>query len=178
MLRRLAVANNETIGLEILKALRRIIRKTSQHSRQIGRTAGLSVPQMLCLRAIRDLSHDGEVTVAMVAHAVQLSPATVSRILDRLETSRLIIRQRTSTDRRRVCLALTDAGTRQVEKLPIPLHEQFLRQLESLGPEECSLLLKSLECVVDLMDAAELDASPVLTPEADVPLDPPDAPDE
>lgn len=126
------------------------------------------MPQMLCLKAIADFPNDTEVTVARVAEAVQLSSATVSRILDRLEKCGFILRERRSVDRRKVCLSLTEAGQQQLDDLPTPLHEQFLTRLEKLDPVERLGLLKALERIVELMDAEGLDAAPVLTPELEV----------
>lgn len=123
---------------------------------------------MLCLKAIAGFPPETEVTVAMVASAVQLSAATVSRILDRLEKNRLILRERRSADRRKVCLSLTTDGYRKLDDLPTPLHEQFLNRLETLDPTERLNLQHSLERIVELMDAERLDAAPVLTPELEV----------
>ncbi len=159
---------DESPGFQILRAIRRIIRRTSEHSRNVGKHSGISVPQMLCLKAIADFPPDAEVTVVMVASAVQLSAATVSRILDRLEKVGLILRERRSTDRRKVCLSLTEAGQRKLDDLPTPLHEQFLERLDRLDPVERLGLLKALERIVELMDAGGLDASPMLTPELEV----------
>ena len=159
---------DDSLGFQILRAIRRIIRRTSEHSRNVGKHGGVSVPQMLCLKAIADHPSDVEVTVAMVADTVQLSAATVSRILDRLEKGGYILRERRSTDRRKVCLSLTDAGQQRLADLPTPLHEQFLKRLESLDPVERLGLLKALERIVELMDAEGLDAAPMLTPGLEV----------
>ncbi len=159
---------DDSPGFQILRAIRRIIRRTSEHSRSLGKRSGISVPQMLCLKAIAGFPVGTEVTVVMVASAVQLSAATVSRILDRLENGGLILRERRSTDRRKVCLTLTEAGQHRLDDLPTPLHEQFLARLDQLDPAERLSLLTALERIVELMDAEGLDASPMLTPELDV----------
>jgi DNA-binding MarR family transcriptional regulator len=123
---------------------------------------------MLCLKAIAEFPAGEEVTVAMVADTVQLSAPTVSRILDRLEKEGYILRQRASTDRRKVFVSLTSDGLARTQHLPKPLHEQFLSRLETLAPQERLALLQALERIVDLMDATGIDASPMLTPELDV----------
>lgn len=156
------------IGFQILRAIRRIIRRTSQHSRTVGKHGGVSVPQMLCLKAISEFPAGTEITVAMVAEAVQLSAPTVSRILDKMEKSGYVTRERNSKDRRRVCVSLTGEGWQRTENLPTPLHEQFLKRLHTLDPIECLGLLKGLERVVELMDAEEMDAAPLLIPELEV----------
>nr|WP_261343168.1 MarR family transcriptional regulator [Rubinisphaera italica] len=128
----------------------------------------MSVPQMLCLKAISEFTEGTEVTVVMVAKSVQLSAPTVSRILDKMEKSGFIVRERKSKDRRRLCVSLTKSGWQRIGNLPTPLHEQFLKRLEILDPIECLGLLKALERIVELMDAEDLDASPLLTPELEV----------
>ena len=84
---------NESIADDILIAIRRILRKTAEHSRQLSRDGDLSVPQLLCLRKVSEATKADPVTVAEVAASVQLSDATVSRILDRLEKAELIVRE-------------------------------------------------------------------------------------
>ena len=134
----------------------------------MGKQGGISVPQMLCLKAISKFPADKEVTVAMAADAVQLSPPTVSRILDKLEKGGYVTRERNNKDRRRVCVSLTEEGWQRIDNLPTPLHEQFLKRLETLDPIECLGLLKALERIVELMDAEDIDAAPLLTPELEV----------
>ena len=148
----------------ILRALRRIIRRTSEHSRQIARETGLSVPQSLCLRIIGSAAPDEEVTVVQVAELVQLAPATVSRLLDRLEEAELIVRERRSHDRRKVCLRLTPQGRRRLHRLPPLLQEQFTDRLQKLPERKQAELLRALETIVELMEAVDLDAAPVLDP--------------
>ncbi len=159
---------DDAIGFQILRAIRRIIRRTSEHSRSVGKHGGVSVPQMLCLKAISEFPDGTEITVAMVAEAVQLSAPTVSRILDKMEKGGFVARERSSKDRRRVCVSLTEEGWQRTENLPTPLHEKFLQRLQTLDPIECLGLLKGLERVVELMDAELMDAAPLLIPELEV----------
>lgn len=163
-----SVAVDDAVAYDILRSLRRILRKTTERSRQLGREAGLTVPQVLCLRAISKASRGEEMTVAKVANSVQLSTATVSRLLDRLEAAGLVLRQRTSRDRRKVCLTLTTDGRRRLRKIPTPLHEQFLERLTRLRRTEQRAMLDCLEQIVEMMDAKDLEAAPVLTPDVEV----------
>lgn len=123
---------------------------------------------MLCLKAVAESTSGDETTVAMIAKAVQLSAPTVSRILDRLEKSGYVVRERSASDRRKVYVRLTEQGMTRLDSLPQPLHEQFLQRLDALDPVERLGLLRALERIVELMDAKDIDASPVLTPELEV----------
>ncbi|MDF1564667.1 MAG: MarR family transcriptional regulator [Deltaproteobacteria bacterium] len=157
------------IAHEVLRAIRQIVRRISEHSKLLSRDVGLTVPQLMCLKAIGELEERGEeITVAQVGNQVHLSPATTSRILDRLVRSELITRTRQEKDRRKVCLALTAAGAERYQTLPIPLQESFVERLLALEPEERLELLDALRRISGLMDATELDAAPLLTPGSDV----------
>jgi len=150
------------LAFEILRAMRKILRKTAEHSRVVARKSGMNVPQVLCLRAIAE-SNDSEMTAAKVAATVQLSTPTVSRILDRLDSEGLITRERDRVDRRRVILRLTDKGSQRLALLPTPLQDQFLARLKTLDAAHQQLLHEALNQLVELMAASDVDAGPMLT---------------
>ena len=152
----------------ILRAIRRILRKAAEDRQQLALDGDLSVSELLCLRRVAEATTADPITVAGVASAVQLSNATVSRISDRLDAAGLIVRNRSKVDRRKVFLKLTPKGRRRVKKLPTPLHEQFLARLTKLRKSDQRALLESLERIVEMMGATDLDAAPMLTPEANV----------
>ncbi len=163
------MTRDQEVAHEVLRAIRRIVRKISEHSKYLSREVGLTVPQLMVLKAIGELEDAREeVTVAMVGEQVQLSAATVSRIIDRLVRAKLVTRERGSKDRRRLCLSLTPAGLERFETLPTPLQERFVGRFMALSDQEQRLLIDSLSRISQLMDATELDAAPMLTPGADV----------
>lgn len=151
------------LGHRLLQSIRRIVRRISVHSRKMAADTGLTVPQLLVMRAIQDLSAE-EVSLASVANRVQLSRSTVSAILERLVRADLVRRDRSARDRRRVNLTLTRVGDECLSSLPSPLQDRFLKRIAALSPDEQEQLLDSLERVVELMDADDLDAAPMLVP--------------
>lgn len=155
----------------MLRAIRRIVRRIAEHSRTLQHDAGLTVPQLLCLTAIAELEEaDGaaDITVMMVGERVQLTPPTVSRIVDRLVRSGLVARERRAKDRRKVCLSLTPAGLERYQTRPRALQETFVARFEALGAGRQREILLALQEVGAMMEAGELDAAPVLTPGLDV----------
>lgn len=157
-------ARNE-LGHRLLQSIRRIVRRIAVHSRKMAVDTGLTVPQLLVMRAIRELSGE-EVSLASVAARIQLSRSTVSAILERLVRADLVRRDRSTRDRRRVNLTLTRVGEECLDSLPGPLQDRFLKRIAALPHDEQEQLLDSLERVVELMDADELDAAPMLVPGA------------
>jgi len=144
---------------EVLITLRRLIRATDLHSKQLVKTAGLTAPQLLLLQAIRE---KGQVTIGALAKEISLSQATVTTILDRLEKRGLVYRERSSEDKRKVHAYLTDKGMDFIRDAPTPLQEHFVRQFRDLREWEQSMIISSLQRVALMMDAEHIDASPVL----------------
>ena len=158
---------DDVVADQILKAIRRILRCTAEHSRHLSKEAGLTATQLLCLRVIGQVRANEEITAAQLTGAIQLTAATVSRILDRLESMELITRERAVDDRRKVRLRVTRSGRARLKKLPLPLQEQFLRRLDALPVRKRQDLLNSLQTIVEMMGAEDLDVAPVLAPNVD-----------
>lgn len=149
----------------IIRSLRKILRKVNEHSRQLSREGDLSVTGLLCLRFIAAYHTPRTLTSVEIARGIQLTTPTISRILERLERNGLISRTRSPNDRRKLFVKLTAKGKRRLANLPPPLQEGFLERLAKQPQKKQRQILEVLEEVVDLMDAQELDAAPILSPE-------------
>lgn len=155
---------------DILRAIRRIVQGITIHSKQLYRQTGLTVPQLLCLRAIAQAG-DGEITAAQVSRAIGIGPATVTGILDRLERSGLVRRERRSRDRRKISLVLTSKGEERLGTRS--LHEQFAVRIMELDEPHRRAMLETLEQVVEMIGASNIDAAPILA-QGDLDKDPVD----
>lgn len=144
---------------EVLVALRRLIRATDLHSKHLSKTTGLTAPQILLMKAIRD---KGQVTMRELASEISLSQATVTTILDRLEKRGLVYRERSAVDKRKIHTFLTGDALAILKNAPIPLQEHFIRQFVNLQQWEQTFIIAALQRVAQMMDAQHIDASPVL----------------
>lgn len=144
---------------ELLIALRKVIRAIDLHSKHLSKTSGLTSPQLLILLEIDKASG---VNSSQVAKSVNLSAATVTNILDRLENKNLVSRIRNTQDKRKVGLFLTEKGQALLLNAPQPLQEHFIDKFSNLAQWEQSQLLSSMERLAGMMDANELDAAPLL----------------
>lgn len=144
---------------ELLVSIRKVIRAIDLHSKQLNKSSGLTGPQLLIMKEISQVSG---VMASQIAKNINVSAATVTNILDRLEKRNLIQRVRSLEDKRRVGLYLSDEGKECLVGAPQPLQEHFIDKFCSLKDWEQSLLLSSMQRIATMMDANELDASPVL----------------
>lgn len=144
---------------QVLTALRRVIRATDLHSKRLVKTSGLTTPQILLLQAVRTLEG---AAIGQLADQVSLSHATVTSILDRLEKKGYVERERSTVDKRKVHVHLTEQGVDVLRDAPTPLQEHFSRQFSDLQEWEQTMIITSLQRVAYMMDAEHIDASPVL----------------
>lgn len=144
---------------EVLVSLRRVIRATDLQSKRVLKACGLTIPQVMVLRAIESL---GDVTVKRISDDVFLSQATVTTILNRLQDRQLVDRVRSQTDKRIVNAQLTTKGREVLATAPPLLHEKFIERFDSLADWEKTQILSSLQHVATMMDAESLDAAPML----------------
>ncbi len=150
---------NPPLWHEVLVALRRIIRATDLQSRRMVKASGLTIPQVMVLRAIADL---GDVTVRRLSGHVSLSQATVTTILNRLEARDLVTRVRSETDKRVVNARLTPQGRSVLASAPTLLHEKFIERFEGLKKADQADILAALQRIAEMMDAEDIDAAPLL----------------
>jgi len=144
---------------ELLIALRQVIRAIGLYSKKLSKETGLTSPQLLVLQAVAE--HD-DAMVKEVAKTINLSSATITSILDRLEKRDLVTRTRSTTDKRKVGISLTAEGTEIIKDSPTPLQEHFIARFEAMETWEQSQMLATMQRIAGMMDAEELDASPVL----------------
>jgi len=144
---------------ELLISLRKVIRAIGLHSKQLNKTSGLTSPQLLIMLEIDKVSG---VNSSQIAKNVNLSAATVTNIIDRLENKNLVSRVRNTQDKRKIGLFLTEDGQALLVKAPQPLQEHFIENFSNLAQWEQSQLLSSIERLADMMDANEIDAAPLL----------------
>jgi len=112
--------------LDLQDDLRRFL--SWRDSRAAG--AGLSAGQHQLLLSIRGHDDPAGPTIGDVADHLSLRHHSAVELVQRAEAAGLVVRRGDASDRRRVRLALGDAGLRALEALE-PLHAEELRRLAS-----------------------------------------------
>ena len=149
----------QVLEMEVLIALRRIVQAIDQHSSRLAKDYGLTTPQLLVLQTVAQMP---EQPIRAISEQVNLSQATVTSIIDRLERRALLERHRSGTDRRKVFLILTNRGREVLDNAPKPLQENFLNRFESLKEWEKHQVVFILKQVAEMMGVKNLDAAPLL----------------
>ncbi|MCC2616369.1 MarR family transcriptional regulator [Aestuariibacter halophilus] len=144
---------------ELLVALRKVIRAIDMRSKQLNKEVGLTGPQLLVLQ---EIGREPGFMVRQIAEKINLSPATVTSILDRLEARELVKRIRSTEDKRRVGVFLSETGQQALNDAPLPLQEHFINRFNDLAEWEQSQMVATMQRIASMMDAEKIDAAPVL----------------
>ncbi len=144
---------------ELLVSLRKVIRAIDLYSRKLNKETGLTSPQLIVLQEIA--ACDG-LMVKDIAQQINLSSATVTSILDRLESRKFVIRERSAIDKRKVGLHLTPIGKQMIADAPMPLQDHFISRFETLEEWEQTQMLSTMQRIAKMMDAEDIDAAPML----------------
>jgi len=142
-----------------LIALRRILRATEMYSRDLAREAGLTAVQ---LRVLQIVSEKGYATPTELSQRMGVTQATISVLIKKLESKGLLTRQQSEQDRRQTRLGITPEGIAKVRAAPDALQQRYVKQFEALDDWEQAMIVAVLERVSTMLDAKDIDASPVL----------------
>lgn len=109
------MASDHGLGDRVLVALRRIMRAVDQHSKRLEQPCGLTGPQILLLKELRDA---GELSIGTLARRVNLSQATIAAVVGRLHRREPVPRARADADRRRVAARASRMGEARLHQAP------------------------------------------------------------
>jgi DNA-binding MarR family transcriptional regulator len=138
----------ETLS-ESVEMLHQIFQAVDLFSRQTLRDFGVTGPQIWALRTI----DDGDVvSMGDLAQRMHLHMSTISGIIDRLESSRLVTRERSTADARVMDVRLTARGRALLAKAPEPPRSKAARGLQRLSPKELSRVHSALLLIARAMD--------------------------
>lgn len=144
---------------ESLIALRRILRATELYGRDLARARGLTAVQ---LRVLQIVGETGSKTPTEISQRMGVSQATMTALIDKLVAKSLVSRQRSETDRRQTNVVITETGRTAVIEAPDPLQQRYVKKFEAMASWEQAMVVAVLERVAEMLDAREIDASPVL----------------
>lgn len=114
-----------------LAEFRHQIRRYIRFSEKIVRNANLEPRQYQLLLALKGLPPNVRPRIAELAEQLQIQHHSAVELVDRLENSGLVRRERGTSDRREVLVVLTPSGERVIRELVI----YHRTELSTRGPE-------------------------------------------
>ena len=151
--------DKQEITDEVVSTIRQIIRAVDLQSKQLTKKYGLTGPQLIVLKEIQK---NTDKPISEIARNVSLSQATVTSILDRLEHQNFAKRTRSSTDKRKVTLSLTEKAETILAAKPSLLQDDFSDRFDRLEPWEKNMILACIQRLSTMLNAEKLESNPVL----------------
>ncbi len=102
------------------------------------------------IRSLAMLAKAGEMTAGQLARSVDLNPATVTAMLDRLEAADIVRRDRSTKDRRVYNVSLTDRGWRELDGKVAAWREKWEQKLAGFTQGEISTAVRVIDAVTEL----------------------------
>lgn len=122
-----------------------------QHFRAVEKACGVSGAQVWVLATLAEAPG---LRVTELAQALSIHASTASNLLDKIEKSGLIRRERSREDQRVVRLFLTEAGQVALAAAPQPFTGVLPHALAQLPPEILERLGQDLDTVISHMEVA------------------------
>ena len=134
---------------KIVWALRRIVSLIYLDSRKMIKRFGITGPQSLVMKPLFHATES--YSSASLSRILNMTPANMTGIIDRLEEKELVKRTRTKEDRRKTLIVLTEKGKELSERLSDPIEEKLMNGLKDLQPTEIFGIYSALNHIIDLI---------------------------
>lgn len=125
-----------------MNAIRSIVRAQRINTRAIELKMGISLAQLFVLQQLAERPAD---SLNDLADRTATHQSSVSVVVRRLVERGLVSRHASATDKRRIEIALTDAGKELLVDAPATIQSQLIRGLAQLSGDEQASLADLLE---------------------------------
>ena len=147
---------------ESLIAIRKILRATELFERRLAQSVGLTPAKLRVLQILAS-KDDERASPKGLATQMGVSQATVTVLVDKLVAASFVTRMRSVADRRQMHVLLTKSGREAIKDSPDALQQRFVTKFQNMQDWEQAQIVASLERVTAMLDATDIDASPVLS---------------
>ena len=105
------------------------------------------------VRALFQLDAQEETTAGCLARWADVSPASMTAMLDQLGRDGFVTRRRSETDRRQVLVSLTDAGRERLDAKRAAWQSRWLELLGGHSEEELAAAVRVMHSISELLDS-------------------------
>lgn len=110
-------------------------------TKQAAREVGLTGPQLTVIKLLDTL---GDLSLSSLSGRIKAQNSTVTGIIDRMEREGLVVRERSTTDRRVVYIRLTPKGRSLAKEIEVEPMEILRAVLSTLSRDDTKDLMRIL----------------------------------
>ncbi|UCH95644.1 MAG: MarR family transcriptional regulator [Candidatus Aminicenantes bacterium] len=142
----------ESSSKNIVGAIRRLVRLSYLDSRTMVKRYGITGPQSLVLKSL--IESVEPLSSVMLSRRLNVSPANITGIIDRLEEKGLVKRLRKQSDRRTILIELTEKGIGFGQQLPDLIEKKLIKGLSDLDSNEIDGIYMAFNKVIQIIDGS------------------------
>ncbi|MEO6974540.1 MAG: MarR family transcriptional regulator [Gallionella sp.] len=142
----MGIRNKKQLSLHVLKKFRIIYGSVRQHFREVERSCGVTGSQLWIMQEVANTSG---IRISDLADRLSIHQSTCSQLVEKLVARKLIIKERSREDQRRVGLCLTDEAAKLIKMAPSPAQGVLPEALWALPTETIQTLNSALEKVIE-----------------------------
>jgi DNA-binding MarR family transcriptional regulator len=126
---------------QVLEAVIYLYTESRRITKELARRAELTGPQLTVVKMLETV---GDLSLSDLSDRIRAQNSTVTGIIDRMEREGLVVRARSTEDKRVVRIRLTEKGERIAREIPVEPMEIFRNALAGLSASETRDLLRIL----------------------------------
>lgn len=139
-------------GFRIAMLIKEVYSKTMHIISEGLKDSGLTHQQIMVIKLI---AHNKELTISDICAEMSLSKATVSGIVQRLETMGYIEKVKYDEDKRNTYVKFSEKGLKFAMEFRVTINESFEKMFKHCSPEELEEMAINLRKILKTIDAGE-----------------------
>ena len=128
----------------VIEAIVYLYTESRRITKVLAKRAQLTGPQLTVLKGLEQI---GSLSLTELSERIRAQNSTVTGIIDRMEREGLVVRERSTEDRRVVQIRLTEKGAEIAKDISVEPMEVFREALKTLTGAEVKELLRILKKV-------------------------------
>lgn len=106
-------------------------------------------------RILFEIKIHGTCVQSDIVKTLHIDKSYLSRLMNRFYKNELIKKEKSGEDKRTICIALTEKGLSETERLINAANHQILEKIQDLNPEKCDELCNALNTVISILGKKE-----------------------
>jgi DNA-binding MarR family transcriptional regulator len=141
---------------QILQSLRRLYKALNTTSQELQAKYGVTLAQAWALFSILD---SGSLSLRKLSKMMFVRPSTASVVIERLISKGYVAKNRLENDQRTINIALTEAGTQFLKRIPRFDGGHLAQGLAALGPDDLDKVYEGLLTLVNILNAQDVEVT-------------------
>jgi DNA-binding MarR family transcriptional regulator len=135
-------------GYEVIKRIKRIKQMMHENMESMFKSVNLTAPQGM---VVGTLFKNGPMKIGDISQAMDLSMSTISGIIDRLEKSDIVIREKSTEDKRVILVDLTPTFKKSSKELFNKLEFDWGEKIKNATEEEIEAILNGFDALENVL---------------------------